>query len=489
MNQRKGLIMKRVFVVILLIIICLSLSACSVFERLFIRGGERLDFDVESNSSHFSSSEYGPVYDENGNEVSVPCTENVSLASKSVKSDYINEDRIARSVLNMGDLTRLARVMKRCDAAFIEEEKPFEFADESTSSSSSEPVDIEIDDSPIYLAYIGSSAIAGSGVDYLINAYPFAIRRWWADTYGDSIKLLTEGQIGTTSIYGAGIVAKKILVQRPDVVFVDFSIDDLNNPFAKESFESLIRTLLEDECGCAVVMVSSVNSELQNADDIHLDVARAYGIPVISLRGAIAPEISAHTLSWAAVSTDGENLNAYGHTILGDLMKNFFENVHRQSYKINTEAIPAVPTAKLTSCRFMNARLYNNTNSGSLLKSYGNFSRYYLNYDVLDKTGWETARTEKPMTFEFTTQYITIMYYRTSDRVGGRLEISVDGAYVTSLECDNEAEGAKNSIEFAFVYATFEPGLHTLEIKMSDVVNEGSEGSRVCVLGIITSQV
>ena len=477
--------MKRFFAILLLSAALLSLlSGCDWLEGIFYPDSGRLDFG-SNDAVETPDADYEPLYDANGDRISDAPLTNVELRARSLSAaTQLTPERIGGGTLYAGNLIRLARVLKRCEAAFIREETAPYFSSED-SAPKQKPRDPDVDYSPVTVGFCGSGAMAGEGVEYMKDAYPFAIRRWFADAYGsDNFNFLFRGISGTDSRYGAHDVGRNLIGDGADIVFIDYSVADMNNPEAKETFEVTVRRLLTAEKPIAVVILCTMDAACASDYANELEIARAYGCPVISLRHAVAKELSDGKFFFSALTDDGFSLGLNGHAFFGELVANFLENVRRQLNKINTDADIPVPAVGLTPCRYMNGWLFTNYKRPV---SFGSFARYGLYYDVFDRAGWEcTVPGGAPLVYEVEAQYITLMYWRVVDRTGGRMEVYVDGAHTATLECDF-IDGGADCIGYATVYVGGEYAAHTVEIQMSADKNKGSSGERVCLLAIMTA--
>ena len=474
------IIMKKVFTIIIILTLAVSLTACNFLENLFYPDSPPLDFG-SNESIEIVADKYEPLYDINNDRVYDAPTTDIELRVQSLMSDMLTAERVQGGTLYNGNLIRLARVLKRAEAAFIQpEEAPYFSSEDSVSSSLPDP---SIDRSPITVSFFGSGGITGQGVEYMKDAYPFIIRRWFADEYGsDNFRFIFEGQRGTDSSYGAHAVSQKVLEEDTDILFIDYSLEDMKNENASETFESVIRTALSHETNCAVIILCTMDAACNSDYQRQLDIARAYGVPMISLRHAVASEISKGTFFFSSLTDDGFSIGLNGHKLFGDLCANFLENVKRQLNKIDTETDISIPRYPLTYARFVGGRHFTNWKRA---KTFGSFVRLGLAYDIFGQSGWECTRPGgASMVYEIEAQHISVMYWRVIDRTGGRIEVLVDGSLVATLECDY-IDGEADSAATALVYSGAAVATHTVEIRMSTEKNPGSTGERVCLLAIM----
>ena len=475
--------MKKILSIILCAALIALISGCSLIEGIFSPSAPKLDFG-SNDAEETPDIEYKPLYDNNGDRIEDAPLTNIELRARSLQSNKLTAERIEGGTLYAGNLIRLARVLKRCEAAFTKQETPPYFTNEDTPPVTPRP-DPSVNRSPVVVGFCGSGAMAGEGVEYMKDAYPFAIRRWFADAYGsDNFKFLFRGVSGTDSRYGAHDVGRNLINDGADIVFIDYSVADMKNPEAKETFEVIVRRLLTAERPIAVVILCTMDAACNSDYMTELDIARAYGCPVISMRHAIVQELSDGRFYFSSMTDDGFNLGLNGHAFFGDLVTNFLENTRRNVDAINTDEDIPVPAVGLTPCRYMNGWLFTNYKRAV---SFGSFIRLGLHYDIFDHSGWECSKPGgAPLSYDVDAQYITLMYWRSADGTGGRLDVSVDGVKTATLECDNSADG-EDRVGYATVYTGDAYTTHRIDISMSAEKNSGSTGERVCLLAIMTA--
>ena len=69
---------------------------------------------------------------------------------------------------------------------------------------------------------------------------------------------------------GVHRVEEQVLSKNPDIVFVDFSVNDKDNKYNKISYESLIRRILSHESKPAIVEVFMSTDSLENVKNSRL---------------------------------------------------------------------------------------------------------------------------------------------------------------------------------------------------------------------------
>ena len=81
---------------------------------------------------------------------------------------------------------------------------------------------------------------------------------------------------------GSILTEKYIRRTAPDIIFVEYAVNESKSPDGIAMFEGLIRKLLKLESDPAVVVINILNSELYSCDDFMRLVGLHYDLPVIS---------------------------------------------------------------------------------------------------------------------------------------------------------------------------------------------------------------
>ena len=97
------------------------------------------------------------------------------------------------------------------------------------------------------IGFFGGSITQGCLATEHERAYSYRVFQWWKDTFPQAeISYVNGGIGGTTSYFGASRIWQDLLVYQPDVVVVDFSVNDREGQeaFFQETYEGVIRRIL-----------------------------------------------------------------------------------------------------------------------------------------------------------------------------------------------------------------------------------------------------
>ena len=95
------------------------------------------------------------------------------------------------------------------------------------------------------IGFLGGSITQGSLATVHENTYAYRVYKWWCDTFPQAKFNYVNGGIGgTDSYYGVSRAVTDVLMYQPDLVVVDFSVNDVDNIYCEETFEGVLRKLL-----------------------------------------------------------------------------------------------------------------------------------------------------------------------------------------------------------------------------------------------------
>lgn len=136
------------------------------------------------------------------------------------------------------------------------------------------------------IGFLGGSITQGSCAKVHENTYAYRVFSWWEHTFPEAEFHYVNGGIGgTTSHYGAARAVTDVLMYQPDFVVVDFSVNDDADAFFQETYESVVRRLLNWPSRPAVLLLNNVFYDTgKNAQEFHNAVGEWYLLPYVSIR-------------------------------------------------------------------------------------------------------------------------------------------------------------------------------------------------------------
>ena len=202
----------------------------------------------------------------------------------------------------------------------------------------------------ITVAYIGGSITQGAGATP-INTECYAYKSFcrFADLTGakENVHYVKAGVGGTPSELGMIRFDRDVRhgEKDPDVVVVEFAVNDEGDETKGDCYESLVRKLLKLDSKPAVILLFSVFADDYNLQDRLMPVGYQYDLPMISLKNAVTPQFydkENRIISKNQYFYDIYHPSNLGHTIMADCIANLFREVEKADFESvadNTEEL------------------------------------------------------------------------------------------------------------------------------------------------------
>ncbi|MCR5322632.1 MAG: SGNH/GDSL hydrolase family protein [Lachnospiraceae bacterium] len=315
---------------------------------------------------------------------------------------YLNESMINRSIANEGDKERLRSLFERAATG----EK-------------------------LTIAFLGGSITQGCLSSRPETCYAYLVYDWFVRTFPQSDFVYVNAGIGgTTSQFAAARLDEDVLAYRPDFCMVEFSVNDSDNVFFKETYESVVSRLLESGTKPAVMIMHNLFYETgRNAQKQHLSVGKAYGVPCVSVRDAVYPEIEAGRIKISQLSSDGLHPNDDGHAVLAELVISRLENILRQKTEDvqKNESEEHTYKPRITPDAYCTIKRIQNGNTGVTCRGFLPDNTPKENMLDIFKSGWKASKTGDEIEFTFTGTELGIQYRKTIRRPAPVAVAIIDG--------------------------------------------------------------
>lgn len=221
-------------------------------------------------------------------------------------------DMFARSELTLGDLGRLHRLFAKARRG-----------------------------EPVTLGVIGGSITAGALASRPNLSYAGRVETWWRRRFpATPVRLVNAGIGGTGSAYGALRAGEDLLSARPDLVIVEFAVNDGWNEGA--AYEGLLRQILAQREAPAVIALFMMWQGGGNSQESQARIGAHYRLPMVSFRDAVWPAIAGGRLAETELLVDGVHPNDAGHEAVALFLARLFERADQMS-PARTAATAALP--------------------------------------------------------------------------------------------------------------------------------------------------
>ncbi|MEE1305331.1 MAG: GDSL-type esterase/lipase family protein [Agathobacter sp.] len=192
----------------------------------------------------------------------------------------------------------------------------------------------------ITIAYIGGSITQGAGATP-INSECYAYKsfsRLCNLTGNRKLHYVKAGVGGTPSELGMIRFERDVLMdsKEPDIVIVEFAVNDEGDETKGDCYESLVRKILKLKSNPAVILLFSVFSNDYNLQERLLPIGYHYNLPMISLKNAVTPQFyykKNRVVTKNQYFYDIFHPTNLGHTIMADCIGNLFEIASNTDYE------------------------------------------------------------------------------------------------------------------------------------------------------------
>lgn len=334
----------------------------------------------------------------------------------------------------------------------------------------------------LVIGFLGGSITQGSLSSTPKNCYAYLVYEWWKKSFPNAAFSFVNGGIGdTTSHYGGARAWKDVLCYRPDIVTVDFSVNDDANEFFEETYEGTIRRLLAAPSAPAVVVLNNVFYDTgKNAQDYHNRIADHYGIPHVSIKDTVYPDVESGKIVRADITPDNLHPNDKGHRLVADEICKLLdsikaemeeetiagENIEGKSTK--TEASVLLP-APLTENAYEHSRLIQIQDNEAILDGF--LVDPIEKKGMLDifKNGWTAAHTNDKISFEIECSCLAVQYRKSVQQPVPKAKAVIDGDEAHAVILDgNFTEDWGDCLYLEPLLHHAEKKVHRIEITITD---------------------
>lgn len=345
----------------------------------------------------------------------------------------------------------------------------------------------------ITVATIGGSITEGAGAsDYMecwACRFVFGMRERYGAGDGKNIKIVNAGVGGTASTFGWMRWDRDIL-QRvkdddglPDIVIVEYAVNDGQEPTGHKCYESMVRSILDQPNKPAVILLFSVFPTGYTLENELLPIGKAYDLMMISMKRSAFQYLDD---KWTRQEYyfDQYHPTSLGHNVMADCILHGVELAESAPADEADLAYPAKPAFGLN---FMGLKsIFRDQIDPALGLETGSFSGNdtgaYRNGPVGRVCGDNFYHNGKngnePLKFTATFRELLIAAKTTMEATYGKIEIRIDGERVRTFNPHTNGSWGQSDVFWA--YHGSECAEHTVEILMA----EGEEEKQCTITSI-----
>lgn len=333
----------------------------------------------------------------------------------------------------------------------------------------------------LVIGFLGGSITQGSLSSTPKTCYAYLVYEWWKKSFPNAAFSFVNGGIGgTTSHYGGARAWKDVLCYRPDIVTVDFSVNDDANEFFEETYEGTLRRLLMAPSAPAVVVLNNVFYDTgKNAQDYHNRIADHYGIPHVSIKDTVYPDVESGKIVRADITPDNLHPNDKGHRLVADEICKLLdsikaeveeaiagENIEDKSMKTEESILLPEP---LTENAYEHSRLIQIQDNEAILDGF--LVDPIEKKGMLDifKNGWTAAHTNDKISFEIECSCLAVQYRKSVQQPVPKAKAVIDDDEAHAVILDgNFTEDWGDCLYLEPLLHHAEKKVHRIEITVTD---------------------
>ena len=257
---------------------------------------------------------------------------------------------------------------------------------------------------------------------------------------------------------------------------VDFSVNDDANEFFEETYEGTLRRLLAAPSAPAVVVLNNVFYDTgKNAQEYHNRIADHYGIPHVSIKDTIFPDVESGKIVRADITPDNLHPNDKGHRLVADEICKLLDSIKEELEKEDTEGkiietndLASLP-APLTENAYEHSRLIQIQDNEAILDGF--LVDPIEKKGMLDifKNGWTAAHTNDKISFEIECSCLAVQYRKSVQQPVPKAKAVIDGDEAHAVILDgNFTEDWGDCLYLEPLLHHAEKKVHRIEITVTD---------------------
>ncbi len=424
--------MKKILAITIAAMMLLTAAGCGNSETSAAGGS-----DISASDSVADNTTSAPETDAPSVTEASTTTADTTAAEPEEEIDYskltdeeIYDLMVERSLITTGDETRMANVLDRAEKG-----------------------------EEITVAYIGGSITEGYHDNLTLavdEKWAKMTNNWLAEQYPDAtFNYVNAGLSGTPSILGNLRLERDVLASDPDIVFVEFAVNDGDAVNYHNAYESMVRTLLTQEKDIAVVLLFTIVESGHTCQEYMMKVGDNYDLPMISLPNSLWVEMQEGRMTWDDYSGDQSHPHVEGSKYIRDYIIYYFEQVMDG---LTTGEIDKTLPEPVYSGDYMNMSFLESTNLTPEISGFVEYDTHNWFNDGWFYKGSDGAK----MSFDVTCKKLAMVFKANNSQVYGDAQIYIDGELAMTVS--SNMESGWNNPEQTYIINNDESAAHTVEI-------------------------
>lgn len=354
----------------------------------------------------------------------------------------------------------------------------------------------------VNIGYIGGSITEGAAADPNENCYASLSAKAFGERYGvnggENVHYVNAGMSGTPSSLGIVRYERDVvdkLGKTPDILFIEFAVNDYGECTNGGAYEGLIRRGLQSDA--AVVLIFSIfkQNKLDSnrvMESAYIPYGEHYDLPMVSMGDAVKERLSEDGFHDWYYASDGMHPTNDGHQLMADCVMTLIKTIGRESSEEDNIDSANLPAPKKTDAFTDVKTIWADTD---ISKQSAIVSFDKGGFDSTDPNVWKFQHLGGASAFPVNFMHkaesgdagikavincknLIIITKHTSSKTAGTAELWVDGKKVKTLT--GYDSGGWNQAVPELGFNEDAAAEHEIEIKMA----EGDEGKEFTVLAL-----
>lgn len=336
----------------------------------------------------------------------------------------------------------------------------------------------------VNIAFIGGSITKGTiskGTrDGSMNKkLPYAeyVIDWWYKKFPKAdLYFINAGISATDSYLGVHRVQKDVLDKKPDLVFVEFAVNDKKTAHYKQSYENLIRKILAADSKPAVMLLFMAKLNGWSCQAQQAQIGQHYKLPMLSYGNVMKDLISKDIYTMEELSGDAIHPSALGSAVAGEIIVRYLDEIEDKT--LGEVSYKKSPSKYVTSKKYNSAKVLSCKNIS--IQRMGTFEA--TNKSSTFKNNLTSSSGDGNLSFTVTAKNIGILFAQQINGRGGQFDVYVDGKKTAVIDADNTG-GRHNKPGTVPCYSSSKKGAHTVRIVRSGK----SKGHALTIYAVLVS--
>ena len=232
---------------------------------------------------------------------------------------------------------------------------------------------------------------------------------------------VNAGLSGTSSVVGLVRSEPNVISKNPDIVFIEFSVNDHEDIMYKKCFESVIKRFLDLANEPAVIILIQRARDGFSSQAQMVPVGQNFDIPIISMDNALTKAFNSGLLSLNDYFSDDYHPHDKGGKLVSDCLSYFFRQAMRTENRSDSYTVPSktVYGTEYENCKYVNPKDLSGFIAGSWTAGGGYNGGQVLPYSY-------TLNGGSPMKFKTSGKGLIIVFKANSSGMGS-IDVTVNG--------------------------------------------------------------